>query len=93
MAVEWQNLRVPKALHARLAALAADMLASYEERGGSLPSEYCERVPLHYVIERALDELDGHKTRARQQAKRNARGALDATPGEGMYTSPKGASE
>jgi hypothetical protein len=67
MAVEWATMRIPKALHDRLTARATEILTAYQERGGNLPSEYCEKVPLHHVIERALDELDGHKARAKRQ--------------------------
>jgi hypothetical protein len=67
MAVEWTHLRIPKALHDRLTARAAEILAAYQDRSGTLPSEYCEKVPLYHVIERALDELDGHQARAKKQ--------------------------
>lgn len=87
MAIEWQNLRVPKALHARLAELAAGMLRAHEEGRVPLPSEHVDGVPLYAVIERALDELDGHRTRAREQAKRNTRTARTIAPDAGMYTS------
>jgi hypothetical protein len=88
MAIEWLNLRVPRALHARLTAAAADMLRAHEEGRVPLPSEHVEGVPLYAVIERALDELDGHRTRAREQARRNKATTRQARPDAGMYTSP-----
>ncbi len=86
MAVEWTHLRIPKALHDRLTARAAEILTAYQERGGNLPSEYCERVPLHHVIERALDELEGHQARAKQQNRRNTNPSKTARPSKGMLT-------
>src|SRR3954465_10210197 len=84
--IEWQNIRVPKALHIRLTALAGEMLIAHEEGRSQLPSAYVEFVPLHHVITKALDELDGHKSRARQQSARKTRSARNATQSEAMYT-------
>jgi hypothetical protein len=86
MAVEWTHLRIPKVLHDRLTARAAEILTAYQERGGNLPPEYCERVPLHHVIERALDELDGHHARAKKQQGRNTNKSKTGRPRDGMLT-------
>jgi hypothetical protein len=85
--IEWSNLRIPKALHERLMKVAADMLLAHQEGRVPLPSEHVERVPLYAVIERALDEREGHQERARRQARRNKGTTLKAPQTEGMYTS------
>jgi hypothetical protein len=64
------------------------MLEAHEQGRVPLPAQHVEGVPLYYVLERALDELDGHRARARKQASRNSKASLKACPAEGMYTSP-----
>lgn len=63
-------IRVPSELHARLARLAAEILAAKEEARGydDIPlAEQGERgiwVPIYAVIERALDEFENHRMRS-----------------------------
>ena len=88
MSVMWANMRIPKGLHERLTARAADMLAAHQDGRSALPSQHVEHVPLYHVIERALDELDGHRARARAQGKRKTNVATAAPCAVGVYTSP-----
>jgi hypothetical protein len=65
MAQDWKPVRVPAELHARLQAMADVMLKAQVEGKASLPSEYCEAVPLHHVIDTALAEMEGHRERSK----------------------------
>jgi hypothetical protein len=86
MAIEWQNLRIPRELHGRLAAAAEAALAAHEEGRSALPSEYVERVPLYFVIQQALDEQDAHRERARKQSRAKARPAAAERSSGPAYT-------
>jgi hypothetical protein len=92
MPKQWTHVRIEKALHQRLATMAAALLQAHVEGRISLPSDQVEHVTLAHVITRALDELDGHRTRARDQAKRNTRTARTATLAKDVLTpTPNGA--
>jgi hypothetical protein len=86
MNTEWTHLRVPKHLHQRLTALAAEMLRNHQEGRSPLPSAYVEHCPVHVAIERLLDEAQAHKTRARQQASRKTRSKMSVDSSVGMLT-------
>ena len=72
---------VPLALKQRLDRLAAEMLDSYERGNGYSNMELTEQgsrgtwIPLHAVISRALDELEGHRTRSNKRKTRSTRTA------------------
>lgn len=73
MAKNSTHVRVSKALHQRLTLMAESLLQAHIEGRLALPSDQVERVTPTYVITRALDELDGHRARAKQQAARKTR--------------------
>jgi hypothetical protein len=58
-------IKVPRELWRELHAEAAAMLKAYQEGRADLPGEYCEHIPLHYVIKRNLDEVRAHRERSR----------------------------
>lgn len=68
-------VRLPLEVANRLERLAAEMLASYEE-GKTTKIGLTEQgakgvwVPLHAVITKALDELEGHKARSKKSGKK-----------------------
>lgn len=70
---------VPVALKQRLDRLALEMLASYERGNGYSDMPLTEQgsrgmwIPLHAVISRALDELEGHRTRSNKPKHHNAK--------------------
>jgi hypothetical protein len=86
MSAKWTHIRIPAELHARLHALAGEMLLAHEEGRSALPGAYAEYCPIHHVITKALDELDGHKSRARQQSSRKTRAARNVVQATGMLT-------
>lgn len=57
-------IRIPLSLKAELEAAAADLLRIHSEGKGALPPEFCEHVPLHYVIKRALDDTKAKRARS-----------------------------
>ena len=63
---EWNLVRVPSALHDRLRSLADQFLQSHEHGYSALPEEFCEHVPLHFVIKRGVDEIESHRERSRR---------------------------
>lgn len=48
-------IRIPRALKTALHEEAEYLMESYRAGESDLPPEYRERVPLHYVIKRALE--------------------------------------
>jgi hypothetical protein len=88
MPKQWTHIRIEKSLHQRLTAMAEALMQAHVEGRISLPSDQCEYVTLAHVITRALDELDGHRTRARQQASRNTRKDRTATLAKDVLTPP-----
>jgi hypothetical protein len=58
-------LRVPRELGEQLRAEADELLRIYQEGKGDLPREYCEKVPLHYVIKPALEDMRSKRVRSR----------------------------
>lgn len=58
-------IRVPRELGDQLRAEADELLRIYSEGKGDLPAEYCERVPIHYVIKRALEDMRAKRVRSR----------------------------
>jgi len=61
---------IPVALKARLDRLAVELLDSYERGNGFSDMQLTEQgsrgtwIPLHAVISRGLDELEGHRSRS-----------------------------
>lgn len=102
MCMEWKIVRLPAALHAELARLAADYEAKHTKGLMALPNEYVEGVPLHYVIAKALAEVAAHRVRSNRPRKRAARPtrceaastrqsdapAMIVETGKDMYTCP-----
>jgi hypothetical protein len=66
----WRLVRVPEALAQRLESLAADTGLAYAEGRLDLPTEFCERIPLWLVIERALDQVEAKRIRSARPRKR-----------------------
>ena len=70
---------VPIAVKERLDRLAGEMLDSYERGNGYSNMELTEQgsrgmwIPLHAVISRALDELEGHRERSNRSKRKTAR--------------------
>jgi hypothetical protein len=64
VATEWRQIRVPAELADRLAAMAEDLMEAHQAGRTRLPNEFVERVPLHFVITRALDDWEAHKARS-----------------------------
>lgn len=68
-------VRIPKELKARLDRVAGEMLETYESGRGCQDIEIAEQgvrgswVPLHAVINKALDELE--KARSRKSSRKN----------------------
>ena len=78
--MRWILIRVPEHLARRLKRLATEFEASYVDGHTPLPNKYCEHVPLHYIIERALDELEGKRRRSRRPSKRRPAARSVETP-------------
>jgi hypothetical protein len=72
-------IRVPSALHERLARLAAEILTAKEQAQGydDVPlTEQGERgawVPLHAVIERAINDFEKHRSRSNPKPSQRTR--------------------
>ncbi len=88
MAKQWTHIRVTRAFHQRLTAMAAAMMQAHVEGRISLPSDQVEHCTLEHVLTHALDGLEGHRTRARQQATRNTRATRNASPAKDVLTPP-----
>jgi hypothetical protein len=64
---------IPKELKARLDRLAMEMMQSYERGNGYQDVAIAEQgtrgtwIPLSSVIAKALDELEGHRTRSNRK--------------------------
>lgn len=74
----WRMVRLPVELADRLASLARDLESSYCRGRAKLPAEYCERVPIHHVIDRALSEVEAHRDRSRRRRPRRGRASINA---------------
>jgi DNA-directed RNA polymerase sigma subunit (sigma70/sigma32) len=64
MAKAWRMVRVPVGLATKLTDLAEDLLQAHILGRTRLPNEYCERVPIHAVIARAVAEMESHRKRS-----------------------------
>ena len=84
----WVQVRLPAELHARLVGLAAEVQAAHVAGRTVLPGEFADRVPLHHVVARLLDEVEARRERSRRP--RNRKPALDAGATAGVYTDPAG---
>jgi hypothetical protein len=71
---DWIMVRIPRELHEELCAEAKAIQAAYQAGRLDLPLNVIERIPLHFVIKRALDSMKDKKTRSR--APRRARGGM-----------------
>ena len=71
----WPHIVVPRELKAELEAEAAELLRIHEEGRGELRRNTVERVPLHYVIERALEDMRAKRVRSRAPKRPAARKA------------------
>lgn len=68
----WTHVRVPVGLAGRLARLADDMHAAYVRGRVELPGSMAERIPVWYVIQAALDEVESRRARsARPRTKKS----------------------
>ena len=63
---KWTMVRLPLELHRRLKTLQLEVQDAYEQGRASVPDQYCENVPLHFVIERAVDDWVAHRERSRK---------------------------
>jgi len=73
-------IRIPASMKTRVERLRDELQASYEAGRISLPDGIdCERIPLWFVLERALDELEDHRSRSRKSRK-NSKTAKGSTP-------------
>lgn len=61
----WKTVRVPLDLAERLERLARSLEDAHSTGRAPLPPHLVEGVPLHHVIARAVDDLEGHRERAR----------------------------
>lgn len=66
----WRQVRLPRELADKLDSLSADFLRRHEEGRIILPDDYCEDVPLHYVVARLVDHYQAHLERARRQSRK-----------------------
>ena len=66
----YRMVRLPVALAEELDREADELSRIYSEGKGDLPAEYCERVPLHYVIKRALEDMRSKRVRSRAPKRR-----------------------
>jgi hypothetical protein len=57
-------VRVPIALATRLARLRDEMQAAYTEGRIDVPGGLCEHIPVWYVIESALNEVEARRVRS-----------------------------
>jgi len=73
MARTWRMIRVPADLAERLDRVCREAETSHTLMRSALPNEYCEHCPHHYVIMQALDELEGHRDRARRPTRARGR--------------------
>jgi hypothetical protein len=70
MAQQYRTIRLPLALHARLARIEREIRTAKEKAQGYDDVPFTEQgargvwVPLYAVIERALDEFEKHKQRS-----------------------------
>ena len=65
--MKWANIRLPVELKARLDALCEKELAAYQQqRIKDLPEGFIDRdrVPVYYIIEKAIDHLERKRTRS-----------------------------
>lgn len=65
MGKQWTHTVLPRELLADLREEADDMLRAYQAGKCDLPAEFCEHVPVHFVIRRALDEMRAKKARSK----------------------------
>jgi hypothetical protein len=78
LARQYRMIRVPASLHARLARLASEMLMAKAEGRGYDDVPFAEQgktgtwIPLYAVIDRALDEFEGHRKRSNRHIGRRA---------------------
>jgi hypothetical protein len=66
-------VRLPIDLARRLDRLVVKFQESHVLGHLRLPNAFCERVPKHYVIEQALDEMERHWERSRRPRRPEAR--------------------
>lgn len=62
----WRMVRLPVELADRIARMARELEESHSLGRTQLPAEFCERVPLHHVIDRAIVEAESHRARSRR---------------------------
>jgi hypothetical protein len=58
------HVRVTTDLAARLNRLRDEMQAAYSLGRLDVPGEYAEHIPIHYVIETALNEVEARRSRS-----------------------------
>lgn len=69
--MKWTHIRIPAELKARLERAAQRELDGYAAGNiWELPDEYCDRVPVHYIIKRALDELEDKRRRSNRRLRK-----------------------
>src|SRR4051812_31942229 len=61
----WAMVRIPRELGERLHGEAEAMLRAYQEGRCELPAAYVEKVPLHFVISKALEHMKAKQGRSR----------------------------
>lgn len=66
-------IRVPNALAARLRRLRDEMQAAHSEGRITVPNELADHIPVWWLIETALNEVEGRRLRsARPRAKQQS---------------------
>lgn len=68
MPKKWRIIRVPVEIAQRLDRLGAEFEEAHVLGHMHLPNAFAEKVPKYYVIERGLNELEGHRARSSRRS-------------------------
>lgn len=85
MPIHWTNIRIPRDLHERLVTLAEEMYRRYDhwhpgQFRSQMPSEFFDRgIPIWWVIQRAMAEIEGHRRRSRRRSRKKAGGGRSSS--------------
>jgi hypothetical protein len=67
-------IKFPEDLFARIERLREQLQAAYGEGRIDVPTEHCEHIPLWYVIQAALDEVEARRVRSNRPRAHGGRG-------------------
>lgn len=71
MAIRWHNIRIPVDLHRRIQMLAQQRDRSEAHNLIRPPDNFQDKgTPLHFIIERAITEFEGHRQRSSYAARK-----------------------